>query len=105
MEERVILLEWVGVHSGVVLKMAAVGAIHGQWLCGGQGVCDRCTFFNTGWEVTVHSEYMVCNLSVARFLDVVGDDKQQIETGQEGVGKCNVTVRIFVYIILRSFVN
>ena len=60
----------------------------------------RSTLFDTRLEVSVHPQNMLRDLSITLLVRVVRDDKQEIETGQERIGQGNVSVRIFVYVVL-----
>jgi hypothetical protein len=60
----------------------------------------RLTFFNSWLEVSVHPQNMLRNLSVSLLIRIVSDDKEQIETRQQRVGQSDISVWIFVDIVL-----
>lgn len=60
----------------------------------------RRSFFGAGLAVSVHSEDVLGDLSIAGVVDVVGDYKKEIETGQEGIGESDVSVGVFVGVVL-----
>ena len=49
----------------------------------------------------MHSENVICDHPVVLFVHVVRDNKEKIETGEKGIRKCNVLVRVFVNIVLQ----
>jgi hypothetical protein len=48
----------------------------------------------------VHPQNMFRDLSVSLLVRIIGDDKEQIETGQQRVGQSDISVRVFVDIVL-----
>lgn len=63
---------------------------------------DGRAFLNSRGKVAVHTEDVICDHPVVFFVHVVRDDKKKIETGEEGIGKCDIPVGIFVDIILKT---
>jgi hypothetical protein len=43
---------------------------------------------------------MLRDLAVSLLIRVISDDKEQIETGQQRVGQSDISVRVFVDIVL-----
>jgi hypothetical protein len=48
----------------------------------------------------VHAEDVVCNLPVPGLVDVVGDDEEEVESGEQRVREGDVLVRVFVRVVL-----
>jgi hypothetical protein len=71
-EERVVLIEWTGVDRLVCGRGRC-------WIIDGQGlrevILDWRALLDTRGEVSVHSQYVVGNLAIFYFVDVVGYDK------------------------------
>ena len=58
-------------------------------------------FFDPRGEVAVHAENVICDHPVVLFVHVVRDNEEKIETGEKGIRKCNVLVRVFVNVVLK----
>ena len=63
---------------------------------------DGRPFFDARWEVAVHAEDVICDHSVVFFVHIVRDNEKKIETGEKGIRKCDVLVRVFVNIVLKE---
>lgn len=48
----------------------------------------------------MHTKDMISDFAVSLFFDIVGDDKEQVKTGEKGVGESYVLVGIFVDVVL-----
>lgn len=60
------------------------------------------TFLDTRLEVPMHPQDVLRDGPVPLFVGIVGDDKQQIETGQQRIRQGNVPMRILVHVVLQD---
>jgi hypothetical protein len=58
------------------------------------------TLLDTWLEVPVHPQDVLRDHPVTLLVRVVGDDEQQVETGQQRVWQCDVSVGVLVYVVL-----
>lgn len=63
---------------------------------------DGRAFLNSRREVAMHAEDMICDHPVVFFVHVVGDDEKKIKTGEEGIRKSDILMRIFMNIVLKK---
>ena len=64
---------------------------------------DWCAFFSAGLAIAVHTEDMLRDLAIAEVVNVVRDYEEEIETGEKGVWKGDVTMWVFVGVILAVY--
>lgn len=58
------------------------------------------TFFDSWLKVSMHSKDVFRDHPVPLLVDVVRHDEEKIESGEKGVGKSDVSMRILVNVVL-----
>src|SRR5690606_10625850 len=86
------------VHIGRPVRLGLVVERHVESLA--CVLAYRSALLGAHLAVSVHAQNVFRDLSVPGVFDVIRDDKQQIETGQQRIGKGNVLVGVLVSIVL-----
>lgn len=91
----------VGADAEVLLE-----GIEGGSTCAGTSVKlagggrRRRTLLETRLDVAMHAEDVLGDESIPLLVDVVGNDEEEIETTEEGIGEGDVLVRVLVDVVL-----
>jgi hypothetical protein len=75
-----------------------------RWSQGGRGKIEkhRRTLFQPRLQVAMHPENMLRDHSVPLLVDVVRYDEEEIESREKRIGKGDVSMRIFVDVVLHE---
>ena len=86
------------VDGGGAVRVLLVGEADAERLAA--LLADGGALFGAGLPVAVHAQDVLGDLAVAEVVDVVGDDEQEIEPGEQGVGEGDVAVGVLVGVVL-----
>ena len=86
------------VHGRGPVRVLLVGQADAERLAG--LLAHRGALFGAGLPVAVHAEDVLGDLAVAEVVDIVGDDEEEIETREQGVGEGDVAVGVLVGVVL-----
>lgn len=65
----------------------------------------KLTFLDTRLQIHVHSQHVFTDRTIPLLVGVIGNDKQQIETREQRIRQRNVSMRVFMHIVLKAVVS